>query len=416
MIINRDILHIWKRQAIEEGENSLRSRYKSIQDASYEKNLVETGVLNSFDYAEITYYENNSEYCAAYDIFLIDLTNHYPLKTPPITIFFELVPSNIINKVKNKEILLGLYSPYEPRSGYAFFDLIYEKMIIEYGIPESQILFIGGTYDYKDYILKLSDRLNKKPIKLEYYDRCGLLPKICIDRHYPNCVITSALAKKITKKKFVFLNNVSRPHRTSLLCLLNNKNLLKDSYTSFLNCSPDNWDDALNLAKKSFPEIEDKLNTNIKDNLPLKLDVDYKKDVKNSAYFLMPFSIQLLKYYYQAYFSLVTETVYQNLYPRFFTEKIHKCIAYKHPFVLATCYNSLERLRFLGFKTFHPYINEDYDLEPNDSKRLLLIADEVERLCNLSESELELFKEKTYEIVEYNYNHLMTAKLLFKLL
>ena len=86
------------------------------------------------------------------------------------------------------------------------------------------------------------------------------------------------------------------------------------------------------------------------------------------------------------------------------SEKTYKPIIFKHPFIVASTPLHLQYLRNLGYKTFSPYIDESYDLEFNDAKRLLLICKEINRLSNLSEDELIEFRTNLLEIVDYNFN------------
>jgi hypothetical protein len=64
-------------------------------------------------------------------------------------------------------------------------------------------------------------------------------------------------------------------------------------------------------------------------------------------------------------------------------------------------------MRSIGYKTFGSIINEDYDSEEDDCKRMLMIVDEIDRLCNLSDNELRVFLDSAKEITEYNYNVLL---------
>lgn len=96
--------------------------------------------------------------------------------------------------------------------------------------------------------------------------------------------------------------------------------------------------------------------------------------------------------------------------PSSITEKTYKPIACKKPFIAFSTPYWLEDLRKLGFKTFHPYINEDYDLIENNLDRLIIIADEIERISKLDETSfIELIK-KCKDITDFNYNLLLEKK------
>ena len=64
----------------------------------------------------------------------------------------------------------------------------------------------------------------------------------------------------------------------------------------------------------------------------------------------------------------------------------------------------------IGYKTFGSIINEDYDKEEDDCKRMLMIVDEINRLCHLSADELYVFLNKAKHITEYNYQVLLNKK------
>jgi len=88
--------------------------------------------------------------------------------------------------------------------------------------------------------------------------------------------------------------------------------------------------------------------------------------------------------------------------PAFLTEKTYKCIAAGRPFLAYTTPYFIKEIRTLGYKTFHPYINEDYDsIEDNDERRRA-IAKEIERLDNLSADEYKKVRDKCFEIAQHN--------------
>ena len=83
----------------------------------------------------------------------------------------------------------------------------------------------------------------------------------------------------------------------------------------------------------------------------------------------------------------------------------------RHPFIIVSTPNFLEKFRELGYKSFSPWINEDYDKENNDATRMMMIVREIERLSNLSPSELEDFLVAMREICEQNYQLFKNKKL-----
>lgn len=99
-----------------------------------------------------------------------------------------------------------------------------------------------------------------------------------------------------------------------------------------------------------------------------------------------------------------TETVYfgRRLH---ITEKTFKAIALEMPFVLVAPAGSLEYLRRYGFKTFSPIIDESYDLEIDDFKRIEKITKVLKDLDSLSLQERQQIHRHCLPIVEHNFDH-----------
>ena len=55
-----------------------------------------------------------------------------------------------------------------------------------------------------------------------------------------------------------------------------------------------------------------------------------------------------------------------------------------------------------GFKTFHPYIDESYDVECNDMRRIELIENEIEKFTKKTKSEKIEFLKNVQDICIYN--------------
>ena len=185
--------------------------------------------------------------------------------------------------------------------------------------------------------------------------------------------------------------------------------MVDTAYYSF-NIESDNLNVLKNDSRGTFDEI-----IKIENKLPLTLNMTLERN--------NPVDVRLddLLYFDNSYFSVVTETLFYNLdnrkpnelymnvidtYPGvFFSEKIYKCLALKHPFVLVSTYGSLSELRKRGYKTFSPYIDESYDDIKDDDSRLTMITNEINRLCKLSPEEWIQFTSSIKEIVDHNFIH-----------
>jgi len=120
-------------------------------------------------------------------------------------------------------------------------------------------------------------------------------------------------------------------------------------------------------------------------------------------------------------FNFVIEGSYDKPIPRIYndpagevvyiTEKTYRNIIYKKPFIILGQPGQLAFLHKLGYKTFHPIINESYDTYEDSAERFYRVMKEVKRLCSKSKEELiEMFKQVD-DVLNYNYNLYFSKKL-----
>ena len=98
---------------------------------------------------------------------------------------------------------------------------------------------------------------------------------------------------------------------------------------------------------------------------------------------------------------VVLETIFDDQ-RNHLTEKMLRPIACGVPFIACATPNTLAYLRDYGFKTFSPFINEDYDQEVDPLKRMHMIIDEMSRITNLDAETKASVYVKLYEIAKYN--------------
>jgi hypothetical protein len=106
---------------------------------------------------------------------------------------------------------------------------------------------------------------------------------------------------------------------------------------------------------------------------------------------------------YNDYFvEIVAET--DILGSSWLTEKTIKNLYIGKAFIVYSGAFSLEKLRSFGFKTFSPWINEEYDNIKNNYLRLEAIKVEIDRLAALSCNEIQKMHEEMLDIHEHNRN------------
>ena len=96
-------------------------------------------------------------------------------------------------------------------------------------------------------------------------------------------------------------------------------------------------------------------------------------------------------------------SIENNIYDYgWFTEKTTRCLYTGKPFILLGTCGQLQKLRSMGFKTFEPWINESYDQESNLNKRFDMIQNEMLRLDQLTDAQLNQVLKEINLIAEYN--------------
>jgi len=198
------------------------------------------------------------------------------------------------------------------------------------------------------------------------------------------------------KRKYHFLcfnRNTQKYHRHFLILFLYKHNLLDKTILSALRELGDVFDDELNYLNEYKDEINEKI--------PIEVDTHF---LKNKMQFRTIDAIRKVDYL-KSYIHLVPETIFeQNAI--FFTEKIVKPIRGIQPFIVLSQHNYLKELRKQGFKTFHPIIDESYDDEPDNTKRLKKIFKEILRLSEMSIDDIHNLYKSVIDICIYNKRHL----------
>lgn len=329
------------------------------------------------------------------------------------------IPSDIVNDIKFSDTHLILCNSHE-----AFHEVvteIYQHVVIGMGIPEHKILLLSESADIHLEILSVAKALNKKPIHAKwtrifehscfihiYYAQYSGVPVHTIANLAS--LKQNVLIDKPYKKKFLNFNRRWRLHRPTLTALLYSRNLLDKGHISLAPCDDRNdwttvWPWMMASHSEEITSILSKYETDIKNIPPMYLD--HEELMLNRA--ALEDTSEYL--YEDTYFSVVSETNYYSSQPgRFVSEKVFKPIVYRHPFILVTRPNTLELMRELGYATFSPFIDERYDLEEDDNKRMMMILNEIERLSNLTPAELTVFLDGVRNICRQNQQVLMSKK------
>jgi hypothetical protein len=205
------------------------------------------------------------------------------------------------------------------------------------------------------------------------------------------------------RHSYLSLNHLvtgDRSYRLALTARLASKDLLKSGLVS-LHSLPGTCQAEIHNPGSKLSTLDRLLIKNNLSAIDSGLYVDYYVGAGNFSAQFGHFEYKLLQ---SCFLHVVNETVfyYDKLH---LTEKVFKPIVARRPFVLAAAPGNLAYLRSYGFRTFDQWINETYDTETNPSKRLNMIADQVERIANLTQEQRHAMHDEMQEVLQHNYNH-----------
>ena len=337
--------------------------------------------------------------------------------------FYNEFSLNNISKVALDEIVNGggkLLINYVCDGGTAFEVKNFEKIIRftkENNIADEKVYFVFADFKLKDNLKQLN--VNYKVIDYSYnmigkaqefnntltnpdYSYWGegsYEPQFGTIEHRKNSVTTSQefLESIGTEKKdFLLLNRHWKLHRLLLLSQLHKLGFEKSLVS---------WDKQFSyqLDRDSFL-----MHDNNEEFLKLITETSSLLDIQDLTK-IAGFGFENKEIYLNTYLSIVTESIFfqehENFPSGYLSEKVWKPIGHCQPFILAAPSKSLEHIRErFGYKTFHPYIDESYDMENNDFKRLKMIQIEIDKFANKTKEEKDEFLNNIKEICLYNQN------------
>ena len=199
--------------------------------------------------------------------------------------------------------------------------------------------------------------------------------------------------------KFICLNRRASWHRFGVVSKLwpyKHQGLLSFWQEGF---SQDDVNYLIEQKKQFFQKlpslVKPWIDNNIDESMPLRLSKKY--DPFKITNRVNPTDDQYSDKFYKSYLHIVTETTMAD--EGFFSEKIFKPAIYFQPFVLVGQYKGLEYLRKIGYKTFSTVIDESYDLEKNNEKRLIMAIDSAIEFIKKVDSNLMI---ELWPILEHN--------------
>ena len=337
--------------------------------------------------------------------------------------FYNEFSLNNISKVALDEIVNGngkLLINYIIDGGTAFRVENFEKLITftrDNNISDEKVYFVFADFKLKENLKKLNvnykvmdysynmigkaqefyNTLNNP--NFSYWGDGAYEPQFGTIKPKPSSAVTSkefidSIGNE--KKDFLLLNRHWKLHRLLLLSQLHKLGFEKSLVS---------WDNkfSFQLNRNEFL-----MHDNNEEFLKLITETSSLLDIEDLTK-IAGFGFENKDIYLNSYLSIVTESIYfqedENFPSGYLSEKIWKPIGHCQPFILAGPSESLKHIKErFGYKTFHPYIDESYDMEQDDFKRLEMIKIEIDKFSKKSKEEKDQFLNDVKDICVYNQN------------
>jgi hypothetical protein len=278
------------------------------------------------------------------------------------------------------------------------------------GIPNGSIIMGVNSFNarelYESYFPQNEQKLSVRNLPF-CLDHSSWYYKDCIENNLKVCMNETDFYNTkgvIRDNHFLMKIRCTREHRLAVLYKMESDDLLKYGDWSFLTKSTRyNTESVEHVTNKyNLKNIHlDKIK-NIYDTAPHLLKSERDSDyTKVNAWTDVHF-----KPHTDSYFEICFET-YTNKENKSLTEKVFKPIINFQPFLFVAFPGALQLLKELGFKTFDGFIDESYDNETDESVRINMINDEINRLCKLSKEEIHNWYWSMEEILIHNHKTLL---------
>ena len=301
-----------------------------------------------------------------------------------------VITKEIIDKLqKYKNFKLVLITEHEPIDEPEFVKLL--EYLNNKNINPSQVYCVNNNSKLDEYKLKFNSNINV--YKINFLLFCKIRDLI----NGGGCEF-----KTIKEGKFFMTFNKSiKPHRLALICFLK-YNKLEDQFNwSFINenlepIHEDFMDNILNIEdRKSLKEhFNDLMEMNFKLSDYENMIYSYENNNESKGKLVNHIThIENVETYENSYVNVTTESVFNR-----FTNTIHiseksykPFFYYQFPIFVASCGHIKRMKEDYGLDFFDDIINHSYDNEPDHTKRLLMIIDEINRLNDMKEELISFY-------------------------
>jgi len=297
------------------------------------------------------------------------------------------IPELVISDIKNGVCLILVAHPME---GFAWsaYDIFVEELCSLYGLSFNNFVALTGNP---------APSAKYKSVHYNYWEFASFSNNIIKEHNLGKEHIFNG---KCRPYKFISLNRICHPHRWATLTALypyKDQGLLSFANKDYPGYTPHNrsfitFNCEYDSYSKKFNDLH--LPEDVKLTLPTHYENPFDKD--------LPKAVIIDAYtdkFYHSYLHIVCETFVSHV---FFSEKTYKPIKYFQPFVLINGQYSLQYLRDMGYQTFSGYIDESYDLESDNERRIELAIQAS--LDFINREDLHEVMKELYPRFEHNHN------------
>jgi hypothetical protein len=319
------------------------------------------------------------------------------------------IPTDTLSEIQAGNVTLLLNNSHE-----AFHDVveyIYLYFVDGLNIPAPHITLLSESAIINEEVKVIASKYSLPEIKTEWVRIFEHNIQTATTSHEADAFKLKTYLKyrnydKLYTKKFLNLNRRWRTHRPLFVALLKVNNLLEQGYVSMAPADDNqDWERAWENIIQHEPEL-----------------IQYKNEVINMpALYLDTYDMHINQvaltndtdqYYLDTYFSIVSETNFYQTHGSglFLSEKVFKPVSKSHPFLVLGRPHTIKKFKEIGYQSFSDVIDESYDDEFDDRKRMSMVLAETRRLCNLSNEELKTFLASSKKTTAHNYKLLNNKK------
>lgn len=328
--------------------------------------------------------------------------------------FIDTIEPKTLELMRKGKIKIAVCNIQDPCTGPGSI-IKFENLLRSAGISESNLIFIFGNryLTHKNYYPNSKTKftfgrltLQQQAADIEGFPRItslGYQSDIFRKEDLDN------LRHVLRPKKFSSFNRSLRSHKYYLAFLAQKYNFIDQGIFSFLN-NNENFDHVKKSLEKfegTTIDVEECLN--LLKSLPIELDTQHLNEAERGSF---PTNNNKKEWFSNSYIHITSETIFDvnDINEPFFSEKTFRPITNLQPFIMLGNAYSLKKLHELGFKTFHPFIDESYDNVSDPSIRMRLIKKEILKLAELSTQQVHDLYYSFEDILLHNFNILKSFK------